>query len=385
MRALLLVLSVAVAATPEEARLAQLDALRAEVADQVQLSTYDLLDELVYHWTRSPPFPERTPVFLASMTVPVGMGTGLESLLENHLSTLLLNHPAANVSLSHCPACTAVMVHSGPQGTVVSRGLDNPEALKKVAGAGGRHGLFLDVSAEGSWLVLRARLTELTEDLPIVWSRTISSSVGTPSMLREPTALKSAAEAREEYLDALADKGPITVPIRFAVRSYERSDTSSAAPPPIVWMQTGVDIALSSARAWTANIMLGYAWLPDAYDGFMAQSRMSRLISGSGHSLTRPDIYLFIGGALMSLDGLAIAPFRTDNFEQILREDSEVESVRATFGAFHLGLEFKVGNRVGGSFFLENMPAYNDSDLIGVFLDTIIDFHSFGAEVSFWF
>lgn len=375
----------ALAATAEEAQAIELDKLRAQVANQVQLATYDLLDELVYHWTQSPPFGAPTPVFLAGLTVPVGMGTGLEGLLENHLAALLLANPNTRVTLSHCPACTAVVVHSGAKGTVVSRGLDNPEALARIGGTGGRHGLYVDVAAEGAWLVLRARITQLTPDLPIVWSRTLSSAVGTPSLLRQPEALKSAAAARREYLDALNDRGPFAVPVRFTVRAYELGASSSASPPPIIWLQTGFEVALTQARAWTAGVVLGYSWLPDAYDGFMAQARMSRLLSGSEHSLTGPDIYLFIGGALMSLDGPAIAPFRTDNFDQILMEAQGSTSTRATFGALHLGLEFRVGNRIGASVFLENMPAYNDSEQIGVFVESVIDFHSFGSEVTFWF
>ncbi len=376
----------AAAADAEEGQRAELDKLRTKVANQVQLTTYNLLDELVYQWTKVPPFGEPTPVFLAGVTVPVGLGTGLEGLLENHLASLLLNNPSTRVTLSHCPTCTAVVVHSGPKGTVVSRGLDNPEALARIGGKSGRHGLYIDFAAEGAWLVLRARITKLTPDLPIVWSRTLSAAVGTPSLLRQSTALKSADAARTEYLDALRDRGPFTVPIRFGVRSYEVGAESSVSPPPIVWMQTGFEMALTQARSWTTSMLLGYAWLPDAYRGFMIQSRFSRLISGSEHSLTRPDIYLFLGGAVMTLSGAAIAPFRTDNFDQILLDTEGAGDTRATFGALHMGLELRVANRVGASMFLENMPAYNDSDRIGVFWDSgIIEFHSFGAEVSFCF
>lgn len=383
--ALLLWPTWALAITAEEAQLVELKRLRAQVANEVQLSAYDLLDELVYHWTQSPPFGKETPVFLAGLTVPVGLGTGLEGLMENHLAALVLANPQTKVRLSHCPSCTAVLVHSGPQGTVVSRGLDNPKALAKIGGPEGRHGLYIDVSAEGAWLVLRARITKLTPDLPIVWSRTISAAVGTPSMLRQPSGLKSAAEARQEYLAVLNDRGPFTVPIRFAVRTYEAGDTG-VAPPPLIWLQTGFETALSQARAWTASVMVGYAWLPEAYDGLMIQSRFSRLISGNAHSLTGPDVYLFFGGALITLDGPAISPFQTDDITQILQAAAESADAQATFGTFHIGLEARIGNRIGASVFLENMPAYSDSDSVGVFYKLgFLDFHSMGAEVSFCF
>ena len=377
----------ALADPAEDAQLAELEKLRGQIAGEVQLAVYDLLDELVYGWTQSPPFAEETPVFVADVTVPVGLGTGLAGLVENHLAALLLHNPGTRVVLSHCPSCSAVLVHSGPKGTIVSRGLDNPEALARIGGPGGRHGLHLDVSAEGAWLVLRARITRLTPELPIVWSRTLSSEAGTPSLLRGPDGLKSAAEARREHLDALENRPPFTIPIRFSVRTYTAGYAASAIPPPpVIWLQTGFELALSQARAWTASAVLGYAWLPDAYDGFMVQARMSRLISGAARSLTGSDVYLFLGAALMTLDGPTIAPLGVEDSEQLLRQLAQTTSVRATFGAFHLGLEARVGSRIGASVFLENMPAYNGSDQIGIFFENgFIDFHSLGAEVVFCF
>lgn len=370
----------------EDAQRRALEDLRRRVANQVQLSAYDMLDQLVYEMTQAPPFDQPTLVFLADMTVPIGLGTGLEGLLENHLSSVLLGNPSSRLTLAHCPSCTAMVLQSGPAGTIVSRGLDNPEALAKLGGAEGRHGLYIDFAAEGAWLVLRARITKLTPDLPIVWSKTLTSAAGAPSLLRQPTALKSAADARQEYLDALNDRRPIAVPIRFTLRSYEISDDSGTAPPPVLWLQSGFEFALTQAHEWLASLVLGFAWLPEAYDGVMIQARMSRLISGTERSLTAPDLYLFLGGALMTLNGPAIAPFATDNFDQLRQQAQGSLDTRATFGGLHLGFELRVGNRLGASVFLENMPAYNGTTRMGTFLSNdIIEFHSFGAEVSLWF
>jgi len=370
------------AITPEDAQRAALEDLRREVAGEVQLKAYDLIDELVYRWTQSPPFGEPTPVVVADVTVPVGMGTGLAGLVSNHLSKLLIDNPRTHVVLSACPSCTAMVVHSGPEGTVVSRGLDNPEALSKIGGPGGRHGLYIDLTAEGAWLVLRARITRLTPDLPIVYSQTIASPAGAPSLLRSGQSLKSAAEARDEYLDALEDRGPFTIPVKFAVRTYAAADDFGFPPAPVIWLQTGFEAALTQARRWKTELVLGYAWLPDAYQGFMVQSRMSRLISGQTRSLTGPDVYLTIGAALMTIDGVAVAQLADLGQSNT---DGTV-STRGTFAGLHLGLEMKVANRIGAAVFLENMPAFNDSTRIGSFVDLFgIDFHSFGAEVSFCF
>src|SRR5438874_1693348 len=84
----------------DEARTAELEALRHEVAGQIQLQAYDLLDELVYGWTQEPIFTVDTPLVLADINVPVGFGSGLQALLENHFAALLLNNARTHVLLA---------------------------------------------------------------------------------------------------------------------------------------------------------------------------------------------------------------------------------------------------------------------------------------------
>ncbi|WP_156865211.1 hypothetical protein [Pajaroellobacter abortibovis] len=65
--------------------------------------------------------------------------------------------------LVHYPQCTSFVIHSGAKGTVVSRGVDQPEALSPAASfSGARHALFWDFKVEGVALVLQARLLVLT-------------------------------------------------------------------------------------------------------------------------------------------------------------------------------------------------------------------------------
>ena len=375
----------------EAAQLAELDRVRAEVADQVQLSAYDLVDELVYGWTREPVFSAPTAVVLAGVTVPVGLGTGLQALIENHLAGVLIQNPTTNVQLVHCPACTAVVVHSGPEGTVVSRGLDSPAVLEELGGGGsGRYALFVDIEAEGAWLVLRARLTRLTPELPIVWSHTIATSASTPALLRQPSALTSAAEARQAYLDVLRERGPAVIPLRFTIRSYARPNVDfgeAVPPPPFLWLQTGVELGATPARTWTSSMLLGYSIVPQAYQGLMAQARVSRLISGRVHSLTRPDLYAFAGGAVMTVWGPATAAFRERvlTLDEILG-DIDGDDPRNTFSALHLGLDLRIGNRIGFSGFLETVPSLRNSQNLGSYV-TIgsLDLQTFGTEVTFCF
>ncbi|WP_375764914.1 hypothetical protein NR798_24665 [Archangium gephyra] len=381
------------AADPEiaEAQRAQMEKLRAEVAGQIQLQAYDLLDELVYGWTRQPVFELETPVVLADVTVPVGFGSGLAALIENHFAELVVKNPRTRVTLAHCPQCTAVVVHSGAKGTIVARGVDQPEALAAAGGlSGARHAIFLDFEAEGSALVLRARITSLEPALPIIHARTLTTSTSSPALLRSGDQLKSAAEARKEYLDALQGRGVFNVPMRIAVRSYgPPSGGGSIAAMPFIWLQVGTEVALTQARAWSGTFSVGVTWLPQLHTGFMAQARISRLLTGSVASLTRPDLYVFVGGSVISIHGQGARVFQNEvlNLEDVLSSipDLLIEP-HATFAAFPIGLELRVGNRIGASVFLESAPALDNAPAVGAHLDLgLLRFHTVGAEVTFCF
>jgi len=373
----------------QDAQQAELERVRREVADKVHLSAYDLLDELVMTWVKEPPFERPTPVVMAGVSVPVGLGTSLQALMENHLSAALTSHPESTVQLVHCPACTAVVVHSGPEGTVVKRGVDDPEVLAKLGEDTGRHALFVDIEAEGAFLVLRARITKLTPELPIVWSHTRSTSATTPSLLRQPTRLTTAAEARQDYLDALRARGPISVPLRLGIRTYATPDNAEqpgVAPPPFLWLQTGVELGTTDARAWTSSVIVGYSFIPQAYQGILAQARVNRLITGRVRSLTRPNLYGFVGAAAISVWGPATGSFSDEllTADQVLLAADE-EGPRTSFGTLQFGLDLRVGNRIGMGAFLETMPAFVNSPNIGNYLFVITGFQSVGTEVTFWF
>lgn len=380
------------AATPiEEAQDAELQRVRAEVADQIHLSAFDLVDELVYGWTQDPVFDKPTPVVLANVSVPVGLGTGLQALVENHLGNVLNENPSTHVQLAHCPTCTATVVHSGPEGTVVSRGYDNPDVLAKLGENTGRHLLFVDIEAEGTWLVLRARITKLSPDLPIVWSHTLASSASSPALLRESSALKSASEARQEYLNALTGTGSISIPLRIGVRSYARPDgrrSGTLGAPPFLWFQSGVEMAPTNARAWTASLLAGFSFIPQAYQGLMGQARIHRLATGKSRSLTRPDLYLFMGGAILTVWGPSTASLGPDPItsDQLLIDVEAGENPRTTLGTFQVGADLRLGNRIGFSAFLESLPSRDRSQNIGDYTRILgVPFHSWGMEATFWF
>ncbi|MBS1149353.1 MAG: hypothetical protein H6Q89_1051 [Myxococcaceae bacterium] len=372
----------------KEAQRAQLEALRTEVAGQLQLQAYDLLDELVFGWLGEPPFALQTPVVLADVSVPVGFSSGLQALIENHFTTLLIKNPSTHLTLSHCPECTSLVVHSGSKGTIVSRGVDQPEALSAAGKiSGSRHAIFLDFEVEGAALVLRARITALEPNLPIVYAKTLSTLTTSAAMLRHPERLKSAEGARQEYLDALEGRGIFLVPIRIGVRTYNpRSDSLRVTP--FVWLSFGIEASLSQARAWTAGVSFGLSWAPELHVAWEAQARIARLVSGSTVSLTRPDLYVFVGGGVISVYGQEALAFRNriptiEDLELIFKRPGEPNY---TFGTIQLGLELRVKNRVGVVLFVESAPGINDSEAIGKYWDLgPLSIHTLGIEVSFCF
>ncbi len=381
---LLLLPSIATAQTIEEAQRAKLEELRKEVANEIQLSAYNLVDELIYGWTTDPPFEEPATVVLAGVSVPVGMGTAMQSLLENHFSSVLLKNPQTNVVLAHCPSCTAMIVHSGREGTVISRGVDNPAALERFRDQAADYAMFIDVEAEGAWLVLRARITRLDRSLAIVWARTISSAASAPSMLRQPGDLKSAEEARKEYDDALNDRWPIDFPLRLGVRVYNAGQDTPVNPPPYLWIQAGAELSLSQARAWTGSLMFAYGWVPSQFDAFMGQIRINRLLTGTSRSFVRPDIYGFVGAAVFAGGGPAANIFAQDEgltTEQVIALTEGDNPTQVFFGV-HTGFELRIGNRLGVAIFGESLPARIGSDNLTTYLGL---FHSLGVEISIWF
>ncbi|MBK7861834.1 MAG: hypothetical protein IPJ65_25100 [Archangiaceae bacterium] len=386
---LVLVSTAAHAATVEapDAFAQEVEDARNEIAAQLQLHAYDLLDELVFRWTQEPPFENESPLVLADVTVPVGFGSGLQALIENHFVSLLVKNPRAKLQLVHCPQCMAMVVHSGAKGTVVARGVDEPETLAKAGVASGsRHALFLDFEAEGAALVLRVRITSLEPNLPIVYARTISTTTASPSLLRSEDKLKSAAEARKEYLDLLEGKGLLLVPISFAVRTYQPNPNAFVATAPLLWLNVGIEAALSQARAWTASFSAGITWAPESHVGWSLTGRVGRLLTGNTVSLTHPDVYAYVGGSVISMYGTGALAFRNNIPTPEDLKASTGTTPNVIFGTLHFGLMARLKNRIAVSAYIETAPALNGSPVLGNFIDLgFTKLQTLGFEVLFCF
>ncbi len=374
----------------EELQRTQVETLRRQMANELHLQAFDLIDELVYGWTQAPPFAADTAVVVADVTVPYGFGSGLEALLENHLADLVIQHGETRVRLAHCPACQAITVHSDAQGTIVSRGVDQPGALRQAgASSGAEHALFLDFEAEGAALVLRARITSLDDDLTIVRARTLSTSTSSAALLRSGDRLISAEDARHEYLDALQQRGPVVIPVRVSLIQFAPPAEGSAgiATLPILWLQTGAEMGINHARDWTGSITIGGTFVPQLYNGLMLEARVNRLLTGAATSLTQPNLYGFVGASLTTINGPVALLLRDDvpTIADVVGAATGVVSQSTTYPAITAGVDLRIGNRLGASFFAQTTPTLAGAPSIGRYLDVGLQIHSIGGEVTLCF
>jgi len=377
------------APTSQQIRQAQVETLRKQMTNQIQLQANELLDQLVYDWKKTPAFPAATAVVLADVTAPTGFGSGFEALLENHIAQLLIQNPDTNITLAHCPSCRALTVHSEKSGTIISRGIDDPASLLKISASfKSKYALFLDFEAEGTALVLRARMTQLSDELPIVFARTLSTKTSSAPLLREPDALLDAKTVREDYVNTLKERGRLAFPIRLAVSSFAPPDGGVVSVPPFYWISAGVEMALTNARAWKGSLSVGGNYIPVTYSGFLIQARASRLLSGRATSITRPNVYGFIGVSLGTIFGptaLAMGD-EVPSVTQVLAIANGLNSSFINYPTFQSGLEVKVGNRLGIALTAENAITLDSSPQIGRFVNFgIFRVNAIGGEVSFTF
>ena len=373
--------------TVEENRLTQLATLRSTLTNQLHLQAYELIDEMVYEWKERPLFEQPTEVVVASVNAPIGYGAGLMTLLENHLYAVILENQDTNIDLVECSACSDMVVHSGSEATVISRGIDQPRALDRILPRLPAYALHLDLEAEGAALVLRARLTKLDQGQRIHWARAYTPTVGSTALLRSNQRLISAEEARQEYLDLLRGDEVIMIPFRLGLHSFASGENNTINPP-LFMLQTGIELSPTFARAWSASFLGGIIYLPDTYIGMIGQTRIYRLITGNHRSIAGPDLYFFVGADIITVSGEAIVSLKPEetSFADLLVATNPEIKPRATFGGFQVGLELRVNNRIGLTAGLKTIPSLRDSSNMGRFFrSNIVDFHSLTTEVAFWY
>lgn len=274
---------------------------RAAQAMQIQLMAADLLDELVYQWTQHPPLPgTETSVVLMRLSSPIGLNLQMTAFLENHFFQLLKSNPKTGLAASYCGTCLELTSYSTAKTTIIARGAAIPEVMEQSARSV-NHGLYLDLEASGSQLMLRAYISDLSSNR-IVAAKSLVTQTGRPPHLRLAQNLVSAEEARREYVDIL--QGRRHWSLLAGVRSTILQSTgSNLVSLPYLWGQIGVEAMSSSYKKWLVDLQVGFSSLPGTHNAHQISSRMYRLMFDDAVDLTAPNIYTFIGLSYWNIDG----------------------------------------------------------------------------------
>ncbi len=329
---------------------------RAEMANSLQFYAQDLLDELVYQWTKNPPLRESTRVVVMGVNVPIGLNAQLAIMLEDHFFELLLKNPKAGLRPVHCIACVALVSRSTDNGVIIGRGSQVLPMDKHLPQVNADHALYIDIEAEGSRLVLRARLVEFTKDLPIVAAKSIATSTAQAPLLREPGALKSTDEVRQDYLNVLSRRFALNFPVKIATSLFlgaKTNNTEVVAIPPLIWLKLGTETSTTRDELWTGGMHLGISSLPESHDAWSLSGRLSRLISNEVRSLSRPDLYFFLEAGYLEMVGPSAAVFKSNAQitpgEIIAKDKKEKKEPKAseTFARFGLEARIKEFYRMG--------------------------------------
>ncbi len=377
----------------EDVERAQVETLRAQMANQVHLRAMNLLDELVLAMKDAPPVHETTAVAIADVTGPFGYGSGFEALLENHLVDLLVAHPDTRLRPVHCAACRAVSVHASSKATVMARGVDLPEVLARLGETGASHALFVDVELEGTDVVLRTQLVALSPGLPIVWARTLTSATASDALLRSDEHLVTAREAREEYLAALRQRGRLTPVIRIALMQFATNDQQNFDPfgqqlapafpvAPMYWIAGGAELSFTNNREWLGSIVVGGSYAPALYTSGMVQARLARLLGSNVASLVWPNVYLVGGVSLIGIVGNEASKLR----DPIGIISVPSEDAMHAWPSLHVGVDVRLGQRLGAALTLEQAPTLYNRASIGAWGPAWpLQANAVGGEVNLWF
>jgi hypothetical protein len=340
------------------------DAPEEPVRVDVRLMAADLTDELVYAWQASRPTPARAQVVLAEVVAPVGLDERFNVMVENRLFELLRQNPQIELDLVHCAICTRLVAKSNPQGTLLARGIDQPEVLADlVRQYPGRLALSLAFEAEGRELVLRAELFELAGAQRIVWAKTFSTSLAARRTLQEATPLVSLEAARAEQQKLIARQDPLEASTRVVVRTYNTADDAPIAAAPLPFAEFSFEATPLPARRLRAGFTIGATSIKDSLEAFTVGGHLARLLLREAPSLVSPDLYLFMGMHYIRMRGPGALPFgeKQPDLDTVRGISHEP---RASLVAYRLGLETHVKFRLGALAFLEYSPQLKNSESI---------------------
>ncbi len=280
---------------------------RGAAAMQLQLMASDLLDELVYGWTRESPLDGKFKLVIMGVNVPIGLNAQLASLLETHINELIIKNPETGLIPVYCGACTAVTTYAIRDKTVIARGADIPEVAATLKDKAA-YALYLDFEGQGAQLVLRASIVRL-EDHRLVYGKSLATGSSQPSSLRSAEHLVSAGEARREYISILEGRKRMNLSLGLRVNIIQ-AETNVVAATPFVWATVGMETYVNHRKKWLADFRLGVASLKGEHNAWQLSSRLYRHLWLDESDLSKPDVYFFAGPTYWEISGPGAVLFK---------------------------------------------------------------------------
>jgi hypothetical protein len=352
------------------------------VALDIRWMGTDLVDELVHDWELHPPFSSPELASIAEINSPIGLDDRFSVIIENHLIDLLVKIPATNLRLARCSACMKMVVKSTKAGTYIGRGIDQPELLKELSSSGGsRKGLSLSFEAEGRALVLRAQLFSFAEPgQPIVWAKSYSTSMSSRLALQNDQHLVTLQEARQTQNSMIHKEDPLQFVTRMTFRNYKLNNagnTGASNITPLLFVEQSVEGVLLPRRNYRTAFTVGATSIEKVMSGYSVGGHIAKLLNKQEPSLANPDLYLFGGFQYVRLRGAGATPFGAEELD-IARIRGDKKEPRAAFLCYRVGLEVHMKHRLGLLAFLEKVPAFDKSDVMGSTDVLGLKFHGMG-------
>ena len=330
----------------------------------IRLMAADLVDELVYSWSQNPPLPEHASLVLVDVAAPVGLDERFSILIENRLNDLVQQNPAIPVDLAHCAPCLRLIAKSTPSGTILSRGIDQPEVLAQLLTTmPGKQALSLDFEAAGRELVLRAQIFSLSSNQKIIWARSFTTSMSAQRSLRDPSPLISLEAARDQQRQILAGRDRLEVVSRVAIRNFNTNKSAPVAAQPLPFFEQSLEAIPLPKRRLRAALTLGFTSIASSLSAWSVGGHMAGLLFRDTPSLVNPDLYWTFGADYVRLRGPGALPFAQSQ-PDVISIRSITSEPKASLVTYRLGLETHIKNRLGLMVFLEEIPILKGSSVV---------------------
>ncbi len=347
----------------------------------IRFMAADLIDEMVYQWLKEPPALPPTLLTLAEISAPIGVDSRFNDLVENRLYELVQKNPELKVSLIHCSACQQLVATSNSSRTIISRGIDQPEALAELLKVSpNTMGLSLFFEAREREVVLLAQVYELSPPQKLLWSKRLSTVMGTREALRETRPLVSLADARQMQNQILHGREPLKLVSRLHIHNFQ-SATDMGSLQPLLFAEQSLESEILPLRQKRVGLSVGLTSIRDSFSGWTLGGRYASLMFRDTPSLIHPDLYWFAGLQYIRLQGLGAAVFAEEQIDvaKLLKEN---EDPKVSLTAYQLGFEALIKHRFGLSVYVEYLPALSRSQIVAQ--DSfLLPYHGIGTAMVF--